>query len=183
MDNGWVSEQRRGYQTSISGLVGAMLVIFVLIVAIWGLARMQNRDVADPAPTVDYSDQLDVARRDAPFPVLAPDPVPDGWRATSADWTVSGPVVTWHLGFLTGGDDAEYVGLEQGNQQPSEFVEATTPADQPGPEVEIDGVTWQQLTGEGETALVLFEDEVTTVVTGTASLDELTDFVASLSAG
>jgi len=177
-----VSEQRRGYQTSISGLVGALLVIFVLIVAIWGLARLQNRDVADPAPTVDYSDQLEAARRDAPFDVLAPDPVPDGWRATSADWTVAGPVVSWHLGFLTGGDDADYVGLEQGNQRPEDFVEAKPPADRPGPPVEIDGAEWQQLTGQGETALVLFGDGVTTIVTGTASLDELTDFAASLTA-
>ena len=48
--------------------------------------------------------------------------------------------------------------------------------------VEIDGQSWQTLTAGAETALVLVTDELTTLVTGTASLDQLVGFVGSLTA-
>lgn len=177
-----MSERRSGYRTSVPGLIGAMLAVLALIVFVWGLTRFQHRDVDDPAETVDYTSELSDARAQAPFDVLAPDPAPQGWRATSVKWSGAGPEVSWHLGFLTGtGDSAGYVGLEQGNAQPGPFVAESTTADQPGPPVTIAGAEWQQLTQGDETALVLFGDGVTTVVTGTVPLDELITFAASLS--
>lgn len=177
-----MSERRSGYQTSIGGMIGALLAAFAVIAFVWGLTRFQHRDVDDPVETVEYSQQLEAARDQAPFAVLAPDPVPDGWRVTSVDYTTEGPVVGWHLGLLTGGDDdSEYVGLEQSNAQPSTFIEESTRADQPAEPVTIDGVEWKRLTRDDETALVLEGDDETTIVTGTAPLDDLTTFVESLS--
>jgi hypothetical protein len=170
----------------MSGLVGSVVAVLGLLVAIWAHTGFQHRGGPDPAPTVDYDAQLAQARSAAPFAVLAPDPAPARWRATSASWDGSPPEYAWHLGFLTGagsGSDVDYVGLEQSNADPDEFVAAATPADAPGPPVTIDGQPWQTLTSDTETAIVRTGDQVTTVVTGTAPLDELIAFAQTLSAG
>ncbi|MEP6664918.1 MAG: DUF4245 domain-containing protein [Nocardioidaceae bacterium] len=175
-----MSETRSGYARSASGLVGALVACFLVIVFVWGLTRFQHRGHADPAETVGYSAQLADARAQAPFDVLAPRPTPPGWRATSVTWQGAGPEVSWHLGFLT--SRQEYVGLEQGNAIPREFIADRTPADVPGDPVDINGQRWQTLSSGHETALVLEGDEVTTIVTGTASTAELIGFAESLSA-
>ncbi len=178
---GCVSETRSGYRQSVSGLVGAVAACLGLILVIWLLSRLQGGDDVEAAPTVNYSAQLETARAEASFDVLTPATVPEDWRATSVDWDVAGPVETWQLGFLT--DDDEFVGLEQGNAQASDVVEGATPADRPGSPVTIEGDSWQTLSsGEGETALVLVDGDITVVVTGTAPEADLTAFAASLSA-
>jgi hypothetical protein len=169
----------------MSGLIGSIVAILGLIAAIWALTWFQHRDPPNPAPTVDYQAQLAQARGGAPFPVLAPDPAPTGWRATSVAWDGTPPEYVWRLGFLTGSagsDDVDYVGIVQSNADPDEFLASATPADQPGPAVAIAGQRWQTLTSGTETALVRAGPQVTTVVTGTASLDELIAFAQSLSA-
>jgi hypothetical protein len=172
------------YQRTFGGLVGSIVAALGLIAAIWGLTWFQHRDQAEPAPTVDYQAELAQARSAAPFAVLAPHPAPAGWRATSVSWDGTRPEYTWHLGFLSGsGTDAEYIGVEQSNADPADVVPAATPADQPGPSVAIAGDAWQTLTSDTETAIVLTERDVTTVVTGTASLDEIVAFAKTLTAG
>jgi hypothetical protein len=179
-----VSETRSGQRRSAGGLVGAVIMSLVLIAAIWLLSRFQHHDTADPAPTVDYSAALKQARAEAPFAVLAPHPLPVGWRATSARWDGTGPTMTWHLGLLTAtGADAQYVGLDQSNDVPREFIAATTTADEPGPPVEIGGVAWKMLSSADgqETALVLERPGVTTLVSGTAGTSVLEGYAESLS--
>jgi hypothetical protein len=181
-----VSESRSGYRQSVSGLVGAVVMSLLLIAAIGLLSRLQKHDPVSPTPTVNFSSPLAQARAEAPFKVLAPHPVPPGWRATSARWEGTGPAVSWHLGLLTAnGSDAEYVGLDQSNDVPQEFIAATTTADEPGPRVTIGKVVWKTLTSADghETALVQEQPKVTTVVSGTASEAVLEGFVASLSSG
>jgi hypothetical protein len=180
-----VSERRSSYERSLPGLLGAIAIALLLVVCVWGLTRFQHRDVPSPAPTIDYSAQLDEARASAPFDVLAPSPEPPGWRATSAAWDGVGPELSWHLGLLTSDSpDADYVGLEQGNAAPAEFLLDNTPADQPGEPIEIGGRTWEKLTSADgqEMALFLPGDHVTTLVTGTVPEDELVSFIESLSA-
>jgi Protein of unknown function (DUF4245) len=177
-----VSQTRSGFRRSPGGLIGAILACLALIAVIWLLTRFQGAGGADvdPAPTIDYADTLEQARSQAPYEVLAPRPEPPGWRATSVDWELAGPVRRWQLGFITSGE--EFVGLTQSNDSSENVVDEATRADQPGAPVTIGGDTWQTLTSdEGETAFVYVDDDVTTVVTGTASEDELVTFVESLS--
>lgn len=171
---------RRGYRSSLSGLVGALIVCAALMGVVAAMALLQSRDTNSTVSAYDYSADLAAAREQAPFDVLAPSSLPHGWKVTSAEWTGAGPVKAWHLGALT--DDDAYVGLEQSNALAQEFVAENTKADEPGAPVEIDGQSWQTLTAGSETALVLVTDELTTLVTGTASLDQLVGFVGSLTA-
>jgi hypothetical protein len=173
------------YQRTVGGLVGSIIAALGLIAAIWALTWFQHRDQPDPVPTIDYAAELTQARSAAPFGVLAPDPEPTGWRATSVAWDGSPPEYAWHLGFLAGaGDGADYVGVEQSNADPAEFVPIATPANEPRATVTVDGQAWQVLTSPaGETAMVLTGRDVTTVVTGTAPLDQLVAFAETLSAG
>jgi hypothetical protein len=171
----------------MAGLVGSVVAALGLIIAIWGLTWFQHRDPPNPSPTVDYQAELAQARGASPFAVLAPQPPPPGWRATSVSWDGSAPEYAWHLGFLTGagsGSDVNYVGLEQSNAAPTEFLAAATPADESGPPVTIDGASWQTFSStSGESALVLPGEGVTTVITGTAPLDQLIAFAKTLTAG
>ena len=113
-DNGGVSQTRSGYRSSTGGLVGALIVVLGLMAVVGLITFLQAHDAEDPTPPYDYSTDLAAARERAPFAVLAPTSLPDGWYATSAELRPRpGPVYSWHLGVIT--DEEDYVGLEQGN--------------------------------------------------------------------
>jgi hypothetical protein len=184
-DNGNVTtptlnRPRRGYTRNVSGLIGALLAVLGLIAVMAGFTWFLRGPVDDPARTVDYSASLELAREQAPFPVVFPDPVPSGLRATSVDWDGVGRRVVFHVGFVT--PDKDYIGLYQGNGPVDEFLVASTPASDPGPPVTVDGAAWQTLTNseQGETALFRTVNGVTTVVTGTVGEDEIATFVRDL---
>lgn len=175
-----VGSPRGGYARSANGLVGALIAVLGLIAVVGGLSWLQHGKVADPARTVDYAASLARARDEAPFPVVAPSPVPSGLRATSVSWDGAGVLVAWHLGFVTSGDD--YLGLYEGNGPAAAFISASTPATDPGPPVTIAGVMWQTLHSpdQAETALLRRANGVTTVVTGTAGETQLEMFAGRL---
>ncbi len=177
-----MAEARGGYNRSVPGLFGALIAVCALIAAVWLLSQFQNRGTPDPAKTVDYTAELAEARRAAPFDVLAPSPVPAGWRATSVEWDGGGPEVSWHLGFLTSAE--EYVGLEQGNASAPDFLSDHTPATEVVDPVDVSGESWQVRVSEDgrEHALVQLRNGVTTMVTGTAPMPELVAFAESLTA-
>jgi Protein of unknown function (DUF4245) len=175
-----MNRPRRGYTRSASGLVGALIAVFGLIAVMGGLTWLLHRPVGDPARTVDYSASLVLAREQAPFHVVFPAPLPSGLRATSVSWDGVGRRVSWHVGFIT--ENQDYIGLYQGNGPAPAYIEASTPATEPGAPVMVDGETWQTLTNsdQGETALVRTVDGVTTVVTGTTDESELATFANRL---
>lgn len=161
-------------------MVGAMVAVVGLIAVMWALSLLTHHEPADPVPTLNYTAALAEARQQSPFPVLAPEPLPSGLRATSVSWDGVGARKSWHVGFLT--PDQEYVGLYEGTGPAAHYVSANTPATTRGGVADIDGVSWQTLTGSGgnETAFVRTTGGVTTVVTGTAGVEVLKEFVASL---
>ena len=97
-----MSQTRSGYRSTAGGLVGALIVSVALMALVVLITVLQSRGTDDPTPPYDYSGDLTAAREQAPFEVLAPSSMPDGWYATSADSTTAGPVFTWHLGLIRG---------------------------------------------------------------------------------
>lgn len=139
---------------------------------------------SDPRITqVDYMPTVLAARDTGAFKVAFPSSVPDGWTATSVRYRPSATdptIATWHLGFYVPEDD--FVGLEQTNGADPDFIrESTAKGKQEGTE-EIDGVTWARyLSGEtGHRSLVSKQGDLTTVVTGTLSYEQLSIFAQSL---
>src|SRR4051794_3310022 len=98
------------YQRSTNGLVGAMVVTVVAVVAFWGLNALKTDHPDTPVDTVDYTAMMRAGRADHKLLVMAPLSLPQGWKATSAIYE-TGTAPTWHLGTLS--DRGKYVGVEE----------------------------------------------------------------------
>jgi hypothetical protein len=164
--------QSRNFRNLIWSLVACFALIGFLAFVTW-------RPHEEKVRAIDYAPKLAQAREVAPYRVLAPEPMPAGWQATSAEVTSpQNSPVTWHLGVITA--DRAYVGLEQSNGPAGKFT-----TDELGP-TEADGTTtlsgWQRrrLLERDERALVRTTAGVTTIVTGTADYATLEQFVQVL---
>jgi hypothetical protein len=178
-----VSEQPGRYARTFAGLAGAMIVLLAAVLAFVGFRALVRGDVPDPAPAVDYATPLRYARAEAGLDVLAPDPLPDGWRATSARARSEGDVATWHLGLVTAA--GSYAAVEQSDGERREFVDRFADGATPAGSSTVEGTTWRRLEGGSpeERALVRTERGVTTMVAGSASWAELEELAATLRAG
>ena len=177
---GRVSEQPGRYQRSPGGLIGAMVVLLVVVAGFVSFRALVRDEVEVPTKTVQYQQTVDYARTQVDFPLLAPEELPAGWRATSADFVPDPP--RWSLGLLT--DEDRYVGLAQSVRSEQNMVETYVDRDAvAGRSVEIDGQTWRSWSDEGgDTALTRDEEEMTVLVVSPAGLEVLIEFVETLSA-
>lgn len=156
-------------------LAGALIVVAVVIKAL-------NPDDEPRLPAaVEYEPVLAAIRDDYDYRVLAPEPAPDGWRATSvaADQDEAGD--RWRLGFLT--DEEEFVGIEQTDGETETYRGDRLADFVPDGHSVVDGRRWERLTEDDDhpdRALVQVSDGALTIVRGTVSYDELEDFVALL---
>jgi hypothetical protein len=175
-----VSGQGGRYQRSAGGLVGAMAVLLVLLVAWMSLRALTSNDPASPVREVDYAQDVPAVQKAADFDVLAPPSLPDGWRATTVSFEDQRPQ-HWHLGVLT--DRDRYVGLEQGGRSVRSMVEeyVDPAATRSGP-VDVSGQRWASYTDSGgDLALVRREGATTTLVVGHGlPRAELVAYTASL---
>ena len=155
----------------------AVVMVLVGILVVFNVAEQPDPVVRD----IDYTGAVDLARQQAPYDVLAPDPLPDGWRATSARTRPDGDGVTWHLGLVTARES--YAGLEQSDTSDRRgFVDRFTSGATAAGTVDLGGRTWRRLEG-GEPerrGLVRTDDGVVTVVAGGARWEELEQLAASL---
>jgi Protein of unknown function (DUF4245) len=181
----------RANRTATPGdMIRTLAVILVPLVIITVL--FTDLPEEKPVTPVDWQPVLAVARRDAPFPVLAPSNLPEGWRATQAEWVETGdpfrdgrPSVRnqWALGFLN--PDNVFIGLDQGDLQPEDLVEEQTRQGTADGQSTVNGQTWERLLSpDGRTrSLVRREPTVTTVVAGDVTYAALETYVGSLATG
>lgn len=174
-----MSERPGRYQRSFAGMIGAMVVLLGAVAAFVLFRDVVRDEPATPVRAVDYERPAEYAKEQASFDLVAPRELPDGWKATSVRYT-PGRVDAWHIGFLT--DEGRYVGLEQADELLSTMVRTYVDEEAlQGDDVEIDGATWQSWTDEdGDTALVLEERDLVTLVVGTPGEETLVEFVRSL---
>ena len=172
-------QPRRSTRTAID-MVRSMAVVLGFIGAIWLLSLVSQHHVTDPVHRIDYSGELAAARATAPYHVLAPRSLLSGWEPTSVDGQGDSAQFTWHLGFLI--DRADYVGLEQSNSDPAQYISDTIGNDTPQGRQDIDGVSWRRLVDpdSGDHSLVRVTPADTTIVTGTLSYGGLAMFIATL---
>ncbi|WP_158548159.1 DUF4245 domain-containing protein [Desertihabitans brevis] len=165
----------------------------VILLPILVIGALLTRTLDDyPVQAVEVAPHLERARAEAPFPVLAPVQLPEGWVPTRATWVAQGeralndepsPRNQWTLGYL---DPSEtYLSVEQGDGPVETYLVEATREGRPEATSQVGEQTWQQyLSADGRTrSLVLTEPAVTTVVSGDVPYEELVAFAGTLSTG
>ena len=182
-----VSAARPRYQRSNGGLLGAMIVTVVAVLAFAGIRALTSRNDETPVRSVDYTAMLRAGRAEHKLLMWAPSTLPTGWRATSASYS-TGVSPSWHLGLLT--DGSKYVGVEEARLSVEELVKDKVDKDaEQGPDVTIDGKTWQSWTDpQGDYAVsrslkVNGTPEESWLVVGSAPDAEIREFAGTLTSG
>jgi len=175
------------YQRSSGGLVGALLVTVLAVIAFVVFRGVIRDDAPTPVRAVDYVTAVEAARADQQLLVLAPDRLPLGWKMTSAAYD-DGPSPAWHLGALT--DDTKYVGVEESRSSIEDLVEEhVDAAAERGRDVAIAGETWQTWTDAGGDYAVARSLAAggsrteSVLVVGTAPEREIRDYAGTLKGG
>jgi hypothetical protein len=175
-------------QTTAGDLIRSLALLLIPLVVITIIFTNVPED--HPVKEVDWKPVLATARKEAPYPVLAPTNLPDGWRATRVAWVPQGrphlngeasPRNLWQLGFLT--PDEAFIDLNQGDLRPDELVDQQSRAGTPDGSSAVGGQTWQRLISpDGRTrSLVLRGPNVTTVITADLPYEALEAYASTLS--
>ena len=159
----------KNYAISLGILVGIVLI----------MAFVVSTRSGEHIPTVDYRQDIDVLGGAADYAVTAPSPelTEEGWTPTSSTLNVSGPV-EWSVGFATADDS--HAMLTQSDADPEQVVADRVKEAEEAGTVAVGGREWEHFDSEEWGALVLREDGVTVVVSGSAELDELTHLAEGL---
>ncbi|MBD0706898.1 MULTISPECIES: DUF4245 domain-containing protein [unclassified Streptomyces] len=166
---------KRGRQT-VRGMVQSLGVIMVAAGVMY--LFIPHDENADPVKAKDYRVELLTAQRAAPYPVLAPEGLGEGWKATVVSYKRENGNA-WQLGFLS--PDTQYVAIHQSTTEPGKFVpQVTQKAKDTGKTETVSGQVWQRWEGPKYDALVRTEGGATTVVTGTASFEQLAEMAGRL---
>ena len=175
------------YQRSPNGLVGAMVVTVLLVLAFVGFRAITRDNTAVPVKSVDYRISLKAGRDAHQLQTLAPPTLPSGWKATSASYT-PGAEPAWHLGLLTAA--GKYVGIEESRDSEQKLAQTyVDPNAEQGRPVRVGGQSWQVWTDAGgDYALTRsLKANGTTVeswlVGGSAPDAQVRDLAASLEGG
>lgn len=167
--------KKRGLET-VRDMVLSLGVVGIVVVALLIFGRHSEQD---PVKRIDYSLKFQQASQVAPYPLLGPAGLPDQWRATSADYDGQNPAdTTWHVGFINPND--EYAAVEQSNGNADLFVKSKAKGGKPVGSLDVAGRTWTSYDGPKYRSLVRTGDGVTTMVTGTATFEDLARLAAAL---
>jgi hypothetical protein len=167
-----VSERGAGYKRSFSGMVGAMIVLVLVVLAFVGFRAATRGDAAREVEPVDLQGPTDFARESVDFTVLSPAELPDGWIATSARLD-AGREPAWHVGVLT--DEERYIGIEQADRSVGDMVEQYVGEDAADEgDVEVAGRTWTVYRDEADDDLALVSEEPDVVSVIVGSVDQVT---------
>jgi hypothetical protein len=173
------------YQRSSAGLVGA-LIVTVLVILAFVAFRALNRSGLDVKPErIDYLAQVRFAQQDSTSPrpdLVYPAGLPSAWYATHISFS-SGTAPEIELSMLTG--QGEYVGFVQSPATVSDLLTTYVDQDpQGGASVRVPGSVapqWSVWTDSGgDTALAAEHGQDTLLVFGTVSRGQLEQLVASL---
>lgn len=137
------------YTRSFGGMVGALIVTVVAVLAFVAWRGLWRTDVDSTPQAVDWQESVELAEQ-ADLRVVRPRELPEGWTATSVD-LFAGLDPRWGLGVLT--DDGRFVGIRQEDASVADLVEryvdedAEAGADATVPSDVTD--TWQTWTDDG----------------------------------
>ncbi|MFF2074458.1 DUF4245 domain-containing protein [Kitasatospora sp. NPDC058162] len=173
------SKGMRGRQTVRDMVLSMLAVGFVVWIGYLFLPHDAN---SDPVHVVAYKVEAASAKRAAPYPLLAPEGLSDKWRATSVSYTPAdinnGKGNAWHLGFVT--PSGQYAAVEQADVPREKLLADKVAGAQPDGTSDTAGRTWDRVQGEKARALTVQTGSATTMITGTASYQEMAELAQAL---
>ena len=177
-----VSEQPSRYTRSFNGMVGALIVTILFVLAFVGWRGLFRDDVDSAAATVDWQESVKLAD-DAGLRVVRPSELPDGWQATSVDLVAVGDDPRWGLGVLT--DDDDFIGIRQQDASVDDLVGLYVDDDPTeGEEVSLTSdvaSTWQTWSDDGGDHGYSTElGDESLLVYGSAPVEEIESFIGLL---
>jgi len=186
-----ISDVARTKRQATAGDMMRSLALILIPLAVITIIFTNTPD-DHPVKEVDWKPVLATAREEAPFEVLAPTNLPNGWRATRVNWVPQGkpylngevsPRNLWQIGFLT--PDDVFVDLNQGDLRPEEMVDQQSRDGTPDGTSTVADKTWQRLISpDGRTrSLVLVGSNATTVLTADLPYEALEAYASTLSSG
>ena len=173
--------RRRGFG-SMRSMVISMVVILVAVLA-WVAMVPRISEISQPA--VDVTSVARQVRQETSWAISQPQ-LPAGWKATNVRFTVAGDGLrTWHAGYLS--PDGNYVSIDQTQAATDVWVSAQTSGGQPDGTLSAAGTLWQKLSSRDTVQRSLVSrgspaNEPSTVLSGTASYDQLAQFAERLRA-
>lgn len=174
-------------QPTPGDMVRSLAVILIPLLVIIFLFTRGPDD--HPVEVVDWEPVHATAVEEAPYAVLAPVNLPEEWRATRVSWTKQGepglngdpePGNTWKLGFLNPAD--VYIAIEQSDAPAAPFIEANTRNGVEDGTSTVGDREWERRVSEDDRtrSLVRTDDDVTSVVVGDTSYEDLETFAGTL---
>lgn len=176
-----MSQQPSRYTRSFSGMIGALIVTVLFVVAFVAWRGLFRSDVDETPVPVDWRESVELAQQ-ADLRVVHPRALPDGWTATSTDLS-AGDDPRWGLGVLTA--EGDFVGIRQQDSSVDDLVDlyVDEKAEQ-GDDVQVPSEvsdTWQTFSDEGGDHGYAAEigDEAV-LVYGSAPVEEIESYLGLL---
>jgi len=166
---------------NLRSMVISMLVVLGFVV-VW--VAMVPRPNAITQPPVDVTSVAQQVKAETKWPILQPQGLPDGWRATSVRFVRSTDgLMTWHAGYQS--PKGDYIALEQTQGATRGWVEAQTNRGAEEGTQAVAGQEWTRIDRKDKVQFSLVRrgagpKDLTTIVTGTGPYDELATFASSL---
>jgi hypothetical protein len=175
-------------QATAGDMIRSLAVILIPLVVITII--FTNTPDDHPVKEVDWKPVFATAQKQAPFEVLAPANLPEGWRPTRVAWVQQGrpylngeasPRNLWQIGFLS--PDDVYIDLNQGDALPQEMVDQQSRAGTPDGTSVVAGQTWERLVSPDSRtrSLVLRGSDSTTIVSADLPYEALEAYASTLS--
>ncbi|MGW4382831.1 DUF4245 domain-containing protein [Kitasatospora sp. NPDC004531] len=167
---------KKGRQT-VRDMVLSMAAVGVVVAVAY--FSIPSADGKAGVHAVTYQAEVASAKRAAPYPLLGPGSLPEGWKATSVSYSNDKGHWLWHLGLSTA--SGQYAAIEQSDDKPADVVAKNVPGGKPDGSSTVDGQEWQRVQGDRYRALTRPAGSTgTTVLTGTASYEELAQLAGTL---
>ncbi|MGD7788355.1 DUF4245 domain-containing protein [Propionibacteriaceae bacterium Y1700] len=175
-----MAKQKR--QSTPGDMVRSMAILMIPLVLITIFFTRNTGDA--PVEPVDWQPVLTSARDEAPYPVLAPTNLPQGWVPTRVTWEAEkkgAEANRWMLGWLDPGQT--YFAVEQSDAAPGPFIDRVGREPRAEGTSQVGGQQWErQVSEDGRTrTLVQRSDKVTTIVAADAPYEALEAFAGTLS--
>lgn len=164
---------------TIGDMVRSMLVVLAVVAVV---LLVTWRPQPDPVRVVDTTPAVTAASAEAAFPVLVPSGLASGWRPTSARWeptAKSGEEPVLHIGYVTPSDQYAQVSLSAATSE-AYLLEQTDDGRPTGRTRTVAGQEWQEWEGVDRRSLLALSPQVSVVVSGGASWEELAALAGSL---